>query len=353
MRAPDALRQLKARLMSPYAWIAVATFGGMNALLSAFVEQLAPNQSLYGHIMSWVGRTVGAIGYGFLSPLPWQWTGDDREVCGHFRGSLQAILFGAALYALTGALDLSLAPHFSPGGHTTQIWNLPRSTFLIQILLMALVGLFITRGEMRDRERILAMSELREAKWVLLREQMSPHVLFNTLNTLAELARRDPAATEEALLDLSEMFERMLALGDRTMVTLGEELDILRRYLAIQGLRLGERLRVEWHCPANLDSHRLPPLLLQPLVENALKHGIASHPDGGTLRIDVSQQRKGLKVTIGNTGRPPGNRRPGATGLRNLQERLRLAYRGRARFSLVRSGEWTLATLELPEEPWT
>lgn len=321
-------------------------------MLNASMNTPGTPRNAYALISSLAGQFLGAAGYGFLSPLPWQWTGDDREECSYLRGALQALVFCWAFLGLNLLLDYLLAPHFSATGRISAFWQLPHPVFLIQIPIMAMVGLFITRGERRDRERLLAQRELEAAKWALLRAQMSPHVLFNTLNALAELARRDPAATEQALLDLSEVFEQMLQVGGQPLVSILKERQILQRYLSIQALRLGDRLRVEWDWDPALDGFQTLPLLLQPLVENALKHGITACSQGGTVRIAGHRAAGFLKITIGNTGPAPGAPRPGATGLRNLEERLRLSYTGQARFHLERQGDWTLATLELPENPW-
>nr|WP_320133095.1 histidine kinase [uncultured Holophaga sp.] len=353
MRAVEALGQLKTRLMSPYAWIAVATFSGMSILLTGFVEHLVPGQSLYAQAMATVGKLVGAIGYGFFSPLPWQWSGDDREHCGYLRGILQSVVFSIALFSFTMCLDLLLAPHFAPDRHSAMFLQIPPLSYLLQIPLMSVVGLFILRGELRDRERLKAQEELSQAQWILLREQMSPHVLFNTLNALAELARRDPEATERALLDLSDLMEQILHFSGKSQVSLARERKFLAQYLSIHSLRFGDRLQVEWDWDPALHALTLPPVLIQPLVENAIKHGIGRSPTGGRLRIGLHPRPGGIRIDVANTGVPPGPQREGATGLGNLRERLRLAYGGRACFRLEREGEWTHAILDLPEEPWT
>jgi sensor histidine kinase YesM len=145
----------------------------------------------------------------------------------------------------------------------------------------------------------------------------------------------------------------MLTHGNRLVAPLSEERSILVRFLALQSLRLGPRLQVEWDWDADLDALEAPPLLLQPLVENALKHGIAVQAGPGRMRVGARRQGNGLRLEVRNTGSPPGSPRPGATGLANLKERIQLAYGGRATFRLEREGDWTVAALDLPEGPWT
>ena len=351
MRAPDVLRLLWTRHRHPLPWIAVATFGGMATVLNASLR-LEPAANGAGGPMTVLASTfMGALGLGFLSPLPWQWTGDDRPECGLPRGAFQSLVFGGAFFALARTLDGLLAQVLGSPSHHSPFWRLPLDALLLQLASMALVGFFIARAERRDGERLEAQSELARAKDAMLRSQLSPHSLFNTLNALAELALRDPEATERALLDLSDLYEQMLRMSALEQITLGEERAFLERYLALQSMRLGDRLHLEWTWDPALDGLRVPPLLLQPLAENAIKHGIACEAEGGALHLRAWRERGFLGIEVRNTGRPPGTRRPGGTGLANLEGRLRLAYGGRATFSLERDGAWTRATLLLPEAP--
>ena len=351
MRAPDVLRLLWARPRQPLAWIAVVTFGGMASLLNASMPMGTAARGPAAQMTLLLGIGMGALGQGFLSPLPWQWTGDDRPECAWLQGLLQALVAGGAFLVGGRFLDGLLVHALAGAGHHSPFWRLPPYVYLLQVAAMALVGCFIARGERRDGERLAAQSELAQAKEIMLRSQLSPHALFNTLNALAELARRDPEATERGLLDLSDLYEQMLGMSALRQVTLGEERSFLERYLALQTMRLGDRLRLEWAWDPALDGIRVLPLILQPLVENAHKYGIACEAGGGALRIQARREGGFLNLAVGNTGRPPGPRRPGGMGLANLEDRLRLAYHGRAALRLERQGDWTLATLHIPEAP--
>jgi hypothetical protein len=304
-------------------------------------------------LVGFIGPMLGAAGYGFLSPLPWQWSGDDRSMVGFARGMMQSLLFAFAFFLLLHLASSAIVLALLRPDRLSRWGQISLFPYLFQTPFMVLVGLFISMGERSDLDKRRAESRLKEAQWILLRAQLSPHVLFNTLNALAELARRDPEATEKALLDLSELYERMLHHGDRLLAPLSEERKVLERYLNVQALRLGARLQVEWDWDSGLDALQVPPLLLQPLVENALKHGIAPQAGLGTLRISGKRDAGRARLEVRNTGRTPGSPRAEGTGLRNLKERLHLAYGGKAGFDLVREGDWTVAHLDLPEEPWT
>ena len=166
------------------------------------------------------------------------------------------------------------------------------------------------------------------ARWQALQARIHPHFLFNTLNTIASLIPDRPQAAEQAVLDLADLLRS--TLSQRAFLALGEELELTRRYLAIESLRLGARLQVDWRLAADLPLQlNLPALLLQPLVENAIYHGLQRLPEGGTLTITIERQGHALCFTVANPRPDPdhGPRRAGQ-GLAqdNIRQRLRLAY---------------------------
>jgi hypothetical protein len=350
MYASAALRVVQRRMGSPLSWIAVAVFGGLFGLWTVSLL-LARGYALP---IQWVMIMVAPMGmafhYGLLSPLPWHWTGDEAPMAPLWRGVLQGLVFNSLLMVLLWLLDTGLlawAARLAPSVRTYQ----PHLTFpyLFHVPFLLLMGLFIAMAERSEQGRARAEQDAQEARWINLKAQLSPHVLFNTLNALAELARRDPVATERAILDLSDLYERMLHHGDRLAGPLGDEQRILALYLNLQALRLGTRLNVEWAWEEGLDGIPAPPMLLQPLVENALKHGIAPHPGPGLLRLEGRREGDQVVLAVLNTGRPLEARAKG-TGLTNLEARLALAYGGQARFSLESLEGWTRAEIRFRPE---
>jgi two-component system sensor histidine kinase AlgZ len=133
-----------------------------------------------------------------------------------------------------------------------------------------------------------------------LQARIRPHFLFNSMNSIASLVRSNPVKAEQAVLDLSDLFRAALGAGEEGD-TLGEEIELVERFLAIETLRLGGRLKIEWRRVEPLPwDLKLPRLVLQPLVENAIIHGIALLGEGGTIKIELSMQGKNLHVKIGN-----------------------------------------------------
>jgi two-component system, LytTR family, sensor histidine kinase AlgZ len=181
----------------------------------------------------------------------------------------------------------------------------------------------------RERARSPADASARLAE---LQSRIRPHFLFNTLNTAIALVRSDPARAEGVLEDLAELFRVALEDSGRGTVTLADEVELARRYLAIEALRFGERLQVQWQLDPAADAARLPPLALQPLLENAVRHGIEPSERGGTVRVRTRVALGRVEVIIDNTlphreGEGAVTSTPGhGLALANVRERLRLLH---------------------------
>jgi two-component system, LytTR family, sensor histidine kinase AlgZ len=188
---------------------------------------------------------------------------------------------------------------------------------------------------LRARARVPADATARLAE---LQSRIRPHFLFNTLNTAVTLVRVDPARAEAVLEDLAELFRVALSEA-RDAVSLADEVELARRYLDIEQVRFGERLQVAWEIDPQSFGARVPPLLLQPLVENAVRHGIEPAPAGGTIRVRVRVRRGHAVIDIVNTlGEAPSA--PGhGMALHNVRERLRLMHDVAAQFEARRDGD--------------
>lgn len=184
---------------------------------------------------------------------------------------------------------------------------------------------------LRDLWQRQAAAEL-EARYRALQARIRPHFLFNVLNGITELVVTRPEAAEQALEDLSALLRVALTDDERRLVPLSEELALTRAYIDIETLRLGERLRVEWDIAPAAESWPVPPLCLQPLVENAIVHGIAQLPEGGRVYVSAAIEDLLLSLSVVNPLPPepaePGGRR---LALDNIEQRLALRYGTAAR----------------------
>jgi two-component system, LytTR family, sensor histidine kinase AlgZ len=188
-----------------------------------------------------------------------------------------------------------------------------------------------------------------QARLTALQARIHPHFLFNSMNTIASLISVNPERAEDAVLDLSELFRASLRADDR-LIPLASELDLCRRYLAIEQLRLGDRLSLDWQIEEGLDQQAIPPLTLQPLVENAIYHGIQPRPDGGTVRIEAYRKGDSVYLMVQNP-RPTEDQRThqgNRMALANIQSRLRALFGEPAVLKHSHQNDIYTVTMRLP-----
>jgi two-component system, LytTR family, sensor histidine kinase AlgZ len=227
------------------------------------------------------------------------------------------------------------------------------SGFLLYSLAVASHYVILEMEESRAAQaRVLETSILaRDAELKALRAQINPHFLFNSLNSINALTSKDPAKAQEMCILLADFLRMTLGLGEKALVPLREELELLQRFLAIEKVRFGERLRVEAHIAAQAQSCLLPPLILQPLVENAIIHGIAGLPAGGTVRLSADYNGSQLHLSIENSVDPDAApSRKGGLGLANVRQRLEARYGKEASMNTAAEEEFFRVTLSLPTE---
>ena len=202
--------------------------------------------------------------------------------------------------------------------------------------------------ERQSREALL-QQQVTEAELRALRAQINPHFLFNSLNTVADLVVRNPARAETMTLRLAEVFRHVLDNSNRPLTSIRDEIEFLRTYLYIEEARFGDRLRVKIDVPPDLENAQIPSLILQPLVENALKHGLGPKPGPGQLTVTVRADGDRLQMTVEDDGMGPAARASKGLGLANIAERLQTLYQDRASVSLRRrDGGGSIATVVIP-----
>jgi two-component system LytT family sensor kinase len=202
--------------------------------------------------------------------------------------------------------------------------------------------------ERQSREALL-QQQVTEAELRALRAQINPHFLFNCLNTIADLVVRNPAHAETMTLRLAEVFRHVLDHSSRPLTSIRDEIEFLRTYLYIEEARFGDRLQVKIDVPPELEREQIPSLILQPLVENALKHGLGPKPGPGHLTITVRGDGDRLQMTVEDDGMGPSERPSKGLGLANIAERLRTLYQDRASISLRRrEAGGSVATVVIP-----
>lgn len=250
-------------------------------------------------------------------------------------------VFGSAAL-LAGLAWLALCQSWNKAGAFTEPLPLtPQLSALVFVLgsgmyLLAILGydLVLAFDNLRQAERRETASLLlaRDAELQVLRSQIDPHFLFNSLNSISALTAINPAAARDMTVTLAQFFRMTLALPEKAKITLAEELSLCEHFLSIEKIRFGERLQLAWQIDPASRSALIPPMLLQPLAENAIKHGIRNLAGPGTLSFFSVVRDGWLHITLTNPYDSDAPATPGTgTGLRNLQQRLQALYGERAR----------------------
>ena len=213
-------------------------------------------------------------------------------------------------------------------------------------LLSCLLAAFVI-AYFRWRRRAFSPT-LNDARLQALQARIRPHFLFNSITAVLSLIRSDPRRAEEALEDLAELF-RALMQDNRRLTTLADEVALCRQYLSLEQLRLGERLQIAWEIGGMPGDALVPPLLLQPLVENAIYHGIEPDAAPGTVEIRISRDKDRVRILLANPYHPEYQQRAGnRMALANIRERLALHFDVEASFSTEVVGEKFEIRMVLP-----
>jgi hypothetical protein len=353
---------------TPRALLRWLLYAGLWLLLSSvFASQLF----LAGYVTPWprafAAEAMYWLSWWILAPAVFWWC----RRCSAFAWPLRApaLLVGAllAVFAqpLIGqTLVLTLSWMQICGGACEQATVPFTPAWFMQAVRVAGVNLPVYAGvvlgwhaisfyrEARDRQ-VKAMeleSSLHQAQLQALRSQLNPHFLFNALHSMAELVHSNPRLAEQLIVRLGELLRQVLQSSAAQEVPLASELEFIRGYVEIEQMRLGDRLSVEWNVDPQLLRALVPSLLLQPLVENAIQHGIAASAGAGTLGIEVRRDGDSLCLEVRDSGpgvRPETAPRAPGIGLTNTRIRLEHLYGARHSFEL-HTGHGTQVRARIP-----
>ena len=264
-------------------------------------------------------------------------------------GALAAVAIALLVAGIAAAIVHGLFASVDTSGDLPGFWRFTAGSAAVVALLAALALRYFY---VIDRWQAQVEAHAR-AEADALQARIRPHFLFNSMNMIASLLRRDPVVAERAVLDLSDLFRAALGAGEGRS-SLREELDLAERYLAIEQLRLGDRLKVEWRRrdPLPMDLP-LPRLVLQPLLENAVLHGISRLPAGGTIEVEVAAAAGVLTMQVRNPAISPEQTDVHGAGhaQRNIRHRLGYMFGRGAEMVSSWDGGYYACRIVLPMEP--
>lgn len=225
--------------------------------------------------------------------------------------------------------------------------------FLLYLLSVAYHYVLLSLEAAREAEGRMMQSSIlaREAELKALKAQVNPHFLFNSLNSISALTTMDPAKARDMCILLADFLRLTLGLGEKNTIPLSQELALLERFLAIEKVRFGGRLQMEEEIQDVCRDMMVPPLLLQPLVENAVTHGIANLPDGGSIRLSAGCQDGSLRIAIENSYDPDSvSSRRNGMGIPNVRRRLEARYGSDASIRISADAERFRVDIALPAQ---
>jgi sensor histidine kinase YesM len=305
---------------------------------------------IFGSLRPLIFALLGSLAFGLTALLLWQFVFPRLRGMGSGRRLFFQVLVALPAVAVTSFL-VTYIPGLIQGTSTifdpyagddinltvaaSQLRAVPTVLFLLPIIpvvLLIVVGfnqswwqIFLYRRRASEARALAAAAELSA-----LRTQINPHFLFNSLNSIAQLISADPARAEVCVERLAEIFRYLLRSENRTFVSLDEELAIADAYLDIERARFGEKLRVDFLVADEMRQARVPTLILQPLIENAVRHGISRKPGGGSVTIQATGNGKEVRLVVADTGvgldRSPEECLVAGVGLRNVHDRLSVLF---------------------------
>lgn len=235
---------------------------------------------------------------------------------------------------------------------STQLQIFITGTRLMSIWVLAYHLYHYSRLEIetvKENARLLMM--IKEAQLNNLSAQLNPHFFFNSLNNIKFLVLENPSSARRAIDLLSELLRNSLNSNVGRLISLNDEIDLVRDYLELEKMRFEERLQIQIEINAAASQYSILPLSIQTLVENAIKHGIERRKTGGFIRVKVETENNFIKISVQNSGKLSKEIKDAGIGLKNLKERLLLHYNGKASFEIKEmKDETVLATILIPSK---
>ena len=261
------------------------------------------------------------------------------------------ILLYSVLVLNTYLISIAIQALYAYQGITEFIVD-PEQVILQNILISSIVCAVLLRYFYLQHDRNLRVKAQAKSQFLALQARIRPHFLFNSMNTISSLIAIDPEKAEDTIADLSDLFRA--SLSDHPMNTWESEIALVHNYLDIEKLRLGKRLRIDWDFPEEANGWVIPALSLQPLVENAVYHGIEPMKNGGEITIHSEIKKDKLYIKVGNPIAAISESRRQQKGnqiaLDNTRERLQLAFGQDAKMDIQHDPEYYLVTLVIPKQ---
>lgn len=224
-----------------------------------------------------------------------------------------------------------------------EFWNYLITFILVALwLLIYLVWHYIVKNRNDQLDKLKLETTVKELELKTIKSHINPHFIFNSLNSIRALVDENPERARRAITELSNILRSSMQAEKSETVTLEKELDIVKDYLALEHMRFEERLKVKFEIDEDTLQHPVPPMMLQTLVENAIKHGISKRVDGGEVKVVARFNGDNLELLVQNSGQLSTEINGDGFGIKSTQDRLNLMYQGKAQFEIRNAGPDTV-----------
>lgn len=214
-------------------------------------------------------------------------------------------------------------------------WDIIFTFILIALwLLLYMVWHFVEKNRNDQVDRLQLEKNVKELELKTIKSHINPHFIFNSLNSIRALVDENPERARTAITELSNILRSSMQVEKMETVPLNKELDIVKDYLALEQMRFEERLKIEMNIDEDTLNQPVPPMMLQTLVENAIKHGISKHINGGFVKVISRLANDNHELIVLNSGQIDGEMNEDGFGIKSTQDRLRFLYQGKARFEI-------------------
>ncbi|MGB6035862.1 MAG: histidine kinase [Cryomorphaceae bacterium] len=231
---------------------------------------------------------------------------------------------------------------------------IPFITIFLFWNILYFAAIYLKNYEREEVKNLRLTASMNEVELNNLRSQLNPHFIFNALNSIRALVDENPILAKKSITQMSHILRSSLASGKRKFVTIGEEMKVVKSYLELEKIRYEERLIFSLSIGPDMENCLIPPLLIQTLVENAIKHGIANLPTGGSISVHVEPvEGESLKISVKNTGKLSDSNVSHAStgvGLENSKRRLKLLYGDKAKLKIYNRGNEVICEVLIPNK---
>lgn len=225
-------------------------------------------------------------------------------------------------------------------------------SYFILVLIWSIIYFgyhYFDKSRLQELKNLQLQSSQKESELINLKNQLNPHFMFNAMNSIRALVDDEPVLAKQSITQLSNLLRSTLQLGNKKLIPLAEEISIVKDYLALEKIRFEERLNIEIKVDEKFHQVLLPPLIIQTLVENAIKHGISKKALGGTVGLYISAIENHLSIEVHNDGEYIENKTPDmGIGLSNSQKRLQILYGEDASLNIENYNNKVVAKLNIP-----